>query len=63
MIVLLKILIITFILTPQLFSQDNYFEKRANDINNIKKMPYVPEYSGDTLYWNLVKEGIKVVHI
>lgn len=30
-------------------------------MKSIKEMPYVPEYSDDPIYWELVKEGIDIV--
>lgn len=30
-------------------------------IKSIKEMPYVPDYSGDPIFWEVVKEGIEIV--
>lgn len=43
------------------FSQDNSFQKKIEKLPQIKEMPYAPELSGDSIYWVIVKEGLKVI--
>ena len=33
----------------------------AQNVANIKEMPYIPELSGDTTYWEIVKGGIDTI--
>jgi len=43
------------------FAQNINYEIKAQKVFEINSMPYIPEYSGDTLYWDLVKDGLDIV--
>jgi len=43
------------------FAQNINYEIKAQKVFEINSMPYAIEYSGDTLYWNLVKDGLGIV--
>jgi hypothetical protein len=35
----------------------NPLQQKIESIKNIQEMPYIPELSGDKIYWEIVKEG------
>lgn len=41
--------------------QRNHFETQLNNLININIMPYYPELSGDSVFWNITKEKIDIV--
>ncbi|MCB0736552.1 MAG: hypothetical protein KDC92_03495 [Bacteroidetes bacterium] len=42
-------------------SNQKNFENEVIAIKEIKKMPYIPELSGDSLFWSLVQKKLEVV--
>jgi len=44
-------------LSSNLFAKDDLIGK----LKKIQNVPYIPEYSGDSIYWEIVKNGLEIV--
>lgn len=42
-------------------SQNVSLQKKIQQLEQVKTMPYLPELSGDSLYWTVVKEKLNIV--
>lgn len=57
-----NILIIICLITSQIgCSQNNSLEQKVNQLVNINQVPYLPEMSGDSIYWVVIKEKIEIL--
>lgn len=57
-IILIIIVIINF---SSCHAQDNDLGIKVDNLKHVETMPYIPELSGDSLFWTVVKEGIDIV--
>lgn len=42
-------------------AQGNLNQQKVDELKNVEKMPYIPELSGDSLYWVIVMEKLSIV--
>jgi len=55
------IMIATNLLLCGCTQEKNIIRNKVNNLRYVKEMPYIPELSGDSIYWSVVKEKLKVV--
>lgn len=42
-------------------AQNNELSKKVDDLKYVKDVPYIPELSGDSLFWVVVKEKMEII--
>ncbi len=55
------IIILIILLNINCYSQNKDLKRIVNNLKNIKEMPYIPELSGDSLFWVVVKQKKKII--
>jgi len=54
-------LILIFIIEINCLAQDKDLEDMVQNLKNVREMPYIPELSGDSIFWVVVKQKIAIV--
>jgi len=58
---IINFLLLTFIFMSTFAQKQGKYYEQINKLRSIEAMPYGPELSGDSLFWNLTKEKLAIV--